>query len=113
MRILILVHQFYPEYTGGTEKVTLGLAKLAQRAGHFVRILTCVTGEMGDNWQQGCAPSLWNTAIEGIPVTGIKHKNVSEIGDYSLEFNEPLVEEIGTLLAIENFDICHVMHSSE
>jgi len=111
MRILILVHQFYPEYTGGTEKVTLGLAKLAQRAGHFVRILTCVNGEMEDNWKHGSSPSLWDTAVAGIPVTGIKHKDISEIGDYSLEFNEPLVDEIGTLLAIENFDVCHVMHS--
>jgi glycosyltransferase involved in cell wall biosynthesis len=111
VRILILVHQFYPEYTGGTEKVTYGLAKLAQRAGHFVRILTCVTGDMSDVWQRGSSDSLWNTAYDGIPITGIKHRDISEVGDYSLEFNEPLVEEVGTLLAIENFDICHVMHS--
>lgn len=41
MRILYLVHQFFPRYIGGTEIYTAGLAKRAQTAGHEVLIITC------------------------------------------------------------------------
>ena len=30
MRILYLVHQFFPEFGSGTERVTLNLARMAQ-----------------------------------------------------------------------------------
>jgi hypothetical protein len=39
MRILFILHQFYPEFSGGTERVALDLARSAQRAGHYVRVL--------------------------------------------------------------------------
>ena len=41
MRILIVLHQFFPEFSGGTERVALNLARTAQRAGHHVRVLAC------------------------------------------------------------------------
>lgn len=40
MRILIVVHQFFPEFLGGTEVLTLDTAKMLQKKGHDVRILT-------------------------------------------------------------------------
>ena len=39
MRILLIVHQFFPEFGGGTERVALQLARMAQRAGHHVHVL--------------------------------------------------------------------------
>ena len=42
MRILYVVHQFYPEFGSGTERVTLNLARMAQRAGHHVQVLGCL-----------------------------------------------------------------------
>ncbi len=112
MRILFIVHQFYPEFSGGTERVTLGLAKLAQRAGHFVRILTTIAPELDETvWQEGCSPRLPESAIQGIPVTGIRRSELGQDADYSLEFEEPLVVEICRLLERDRFDVCHVMHS--
>ena len=40
MKILYLVHQFYPERTTGTEKFILQLAQRCQAAGHEVKVVT-------------------------------------------------------------------------
>jgi|TARA_B100002003_G_scaffold251824_1_gene297907 glycosyltransferase involved in cell wall biosynthesis len=112
VRILIIVHQFYPEYSGGTEKVTFGLAKLAQKAGHFVRVLTCVTGELNsDTWEQGCSEYLWDTTYQGIPVSAIRSADIDASAEYSLGHDVPLVGQISQLLELENYDVCHVMHA--
>ena len=47
MRILIVLHQFFPEFSGGTERVALNLARTAQRAGHHVRVLACAAPGVG------------------------------------------------------------------
>ena len=40
MRILYLVHQFFPNYYTGTERLTLDLASQMQRTGHYPLVLT-------------------------------------------------------------------------
>ena len=40
MRILLTVHQFFPEHKSGTEVLTLAVAKEFQRRGHEVRVFT-------------------------------------------------------------------------
>lgn len=40
MKILYLVHCFYPEHHGGTEKFVLQLAQQCQAAGHTVKVVT-------------------------------------------------------------------------
>jgi glycosyltransferase involved in cell wall biosynthesis len=40
MRIALTVHQFFPEYTSGTEVLTLGVARELRRRGHQVFVLT-------------------------------------------------------------------------
>ncbi|TAL00897.1 MAG: glycosyltransferase [Rhodospirillaceae bacterium] len=40
MKILLTVHQFFPDHRSGTEVLTLAVAKELQRRGHDVRVLT-------------------------------------------------------------------------
>jgi len=40
MKILFLVHQFYPEYQSGTEKFVYNIAAMAQSFGHKVKVIT-------------------------------------------------------------------------
>lgn len=47
MRVLLTVHQFFPEYKAGTEVLTLSVAKELMRAGHQVHVYT---GHLGDSW---------------------------------------------------------------
>ena len=110
MRLLIVVHQFMPEYRGGTEHVAMRLARLAQRNGHFVRVLTCVTGELVGHWQQW-GESLFEESYQGVPVTAFRRADLDERADYSLDGNDRMTTEIERLLERDHFDICHVMHS--
>lgn len=45
MRVLLTVHQFFPEYKAGTEVLTLSVAKELMRAGHQVHVYTGYPGE--------------------------------------------------------------------
>lgn len=45
MRVLLTVHQFFPEYKAGTEVLTLSVAKELMRLGHQVHVYT---GHLGD-----------------------------------------------------------------
>ena len=48
MKIVYLVHQFYPEFQAGTEKFLLNTARMAQKNGHKVHVLTySVSAEAG------------------------------------------------------------------
>jgi len=40
MKILYVVHQFFPLFHTGTERLTLDIAKQIQRMGHYVTVLT-------------------------------------------------------------------------
>ncbi len=40
LKILYLVHQFYPEFQSGTEKVVLNNAFMAQQSGNKVKVIT-------------------------------------------------------------------------
>jgi len=42
MRILIVLHQFYPEFSGEPERFPLNRAKPAQRAGTLLRFWLAV-----------------------------------------------------------------------
>ena len=112
MRILYLVHQFFPEFTSGTERVTLNLARAMQRAGHHVHVLGCVikpgqfpraTGCPIDGVEQGI--------VEGVATTMLAHARLPVRADTGFEVDEQLAAQIGQWMRAERFDLVHVMHS--
>lgn len=40
MRVLLTVHQFFPDYSAGTEVLTLSVARELKSRGHEVRVFT-------------------------------------------------------------------------
>lgn len=40
MKVLYLIHQFYPEYQSGTEKFIFNMAFMTQKSGHKVKVVT-------------------------------------------------------------------------
>lgn len=40
MKVIYLVHQFYPEFYSGTEKVVLNIASMTQKSGNIVKVIT-------------------------------------------------------------------------
>jgi glycosyltransferase involved in cell wall biosynthesis len=112
MRILIILHQFYPEFSGGTERVALNLARSAQRAGHYVRILACAVAP--DAAGVSCSAHLagaHESVYQGIPVTLLPRALLPASVDFSLEIEPSLIEPIAGWIKHERFELAHVMHT--
>ena len=107
MRILFVVHQFYPEYAGGTEKVCFQLARAAQRAGHFVRVLCCRVSQ----WENEGDELLVDSVYRGIPVSAFRHKDLPPNADIDLPVNTQLSHAVTKMLEQEQYDVAHVMHT--
>ena len=112
MRLLIVLHQFFPEFSSGTERVALNLAKAAQRAGHYVRVLACA---VNPDVQQGAASKTLAGALEsvweGVPVTLLPRAMLPASADYSLEVTPALVGPLVAWMKLERFELAHVMHT--
>ena len=111
MRILIVLHQFYPEFSGGTERVSLNLAKAAQRAGHFVEILACsVNPAVEPGFASEHLDGARETVYEGVPLTLLPRALMPATADFSLDVDLPLVEKIAGWIKAKRFDMGHVTH---
>lgn len=111
MRVLLIVHQFFPEFCGGTEHVALNLAKAAQRAGHYVHVLACTVDPAVKSWGR-CdeVKGALQTVYEGVPVSLLPRELLPAAADVSLEADLALVEQLVQWLGRERFDIAHVLH---
>lgn len=112
MRILYILHQFYPEFGGGTERVALNLARMAQRAGHVVRVLAC----MVDPARHRGAPTegldgAVDTVIDGVPVTLLDRAALPASAEHGFEVDEALASRLTAWLAQQRLDVVHVMHT--
>jgi glycosyltransferase involved in cell wall biosynthesis len=110
VKILYLVHQFFPEYHTGTEKFILGLARMAQNSGHKVKVIaySLYPDSFYDELVEGI---LWKEySFKGIYVVVMKQKNPPK--DVHHNFENPALSKIASqLIQIEKPDIVHVGHS--
>lgn len=113
MRILYVLHQFFPEYHGGTERVALNLARMAQRAGHYAHILAgtvdtdACEGHATDSPMAGCFESVY----QGLPVTFLPKALLPVTSDYSLDVEEGVVLALTDWMNQKCFDVAHVVHT--
>jgi glycosyltransferase involved in cell wall biosynthesis len=106
MKILYLVHQFFPKYYYGTERLTLGLAEQMQRMGHSPLVMTYDR----EKDQQGFVPLSDNVLVKKytygtVPVISFKKTTLPEI----CQIFDPDVEEAFSKLELK-YDIVHVCH---
>ena len=109
MKILYLVHQFYPEYQSGTEKVILNQAIMAQRNGLKVKVISYsfYPDAYYDNENNGI---LYKEHLyKGIPVLAFKYKLPPINLHISLE-SEALHQFARKIIDVEAPDIIHVGH---
>ena len=110
MKILFLVHQFYPEFHSGTEKVVSQLASMMQQMGHRIKV---VTYGLGDplSYPQRIGDVLYKEYVwQGIPVLAYQVQEQPLDLHYGLEGTESL-EFARSVLERERPDIVHVGHS--
>lgn len=111
MRILFVVHQFFPEFSGGTERVTLNLARAAQRAGHHVHVLACAVNTDRVSNSPGTPFGAQEMVYQGVPLTLLRRSLLPAAADFSLEVEASLVQPLADWMNAERFDVCHVMHT--
>jgi len=115
MRILFILHQFFPEFHGGTERVTVNLARMAQRAGHYVHVLACTVepakcgGTPTDGG--GSLTGAFGASYQGLPVTLLPRAELPATADISLDTYESMVERLTVWMRQQRFDVAHVMHT--
>lgn len=109
MRILYLVHQFLPEYAGGTEKVTLNLAHAAQSEGHHVEVFTA-SHRPGPPWRE--QDGLRSCLVQGVPVHALPHQEGRPLEDLGFRPAEGVRQRFERFLdSRPKFDVVHVMHA--
>lgn len=109
MRILFIVHQFMPDFAGGTERVTLNLARAAQADGHWAEVLTVSQGQ-GGGWSPD-ADGFLRTVVSGVPVTGLPSAEAPLV-NLGFDADAPLAQMAARFLDSRlAFDVAHVMHA--
>lgn len=110
MKILFLVHQFYPSFASGTETVTLNIARMAQMGGHRVRVVTYQPTYQIENAQEYGGRVIFSDRMYAtLPVTEFCLKQPPEDVDYGIG-NQDTVAFARMILDREQPDIIHVMH---
>ena len=110
MKVIYLVHQFYPEFYSGTEKVVLNIASMTQKSGNIVKVITYsfCNDTFFDNETNGMLSREYS--YKGIPVFAFKYKKQPVDLNFSLE-NELLHNFAEKVILNESPDIIHVGHS--
>lgn len=111
MRVLLLIHQFMPEFSAGTERVTLNIAKALQRGGHHVEVLTTSIAD-ASLWL-GTRNGLRYSVVDGIPVHGIawRHQSHGDGVGMTQDDDRDTKRLVAAFLDRGAYDIVHVTHS--
>lgn len=112
MRILHLVHQYPPEFVGGTELYTQALAGYQAQMGHQVALFYPSTAP------EGAAPAgatpvpiQPRTSADGVRVYGVPLGARSRAAVFAATFRQPaLGQALAPVLAAEQPDLVHVQH---
>lgn len=113
MRILYLIHQFFPASQSMAEQVCLNLARSAQRSGHYVHVLAWAMqpGRPTNARPTTALKRCFRDTYRGIPITLMPHTMLPDSAEDSLEPARELAVELADWIASERFDIAHVMHA--
>lgn len=106
--VCFLVHFFYPDKTGGTERFVFNLAKAKLARGGRVRVITLSVGSVG-HYPNRTGNILWRDYdYDGVPVTEYRYKK-TPCGIYYKRMEEdPELEKFARMiLERESFDVIH------
>ncbi len=110
MKIVYLVHQFYPDHYTGTEKFLLELAKGCQRMGHRVHVVSYSFRQRSSFSQEQSGVLTQKIVYEGVPITFVRLQKEPADRQYNLEPGE-MLNFARRMLAEEKPDIVHAAHT--
>lgn len=110
MKILYVVHDFFPRFYGGTERYVLNISKQIQRMGHFVTVLTYGIEDSLDNYYEMSEDIFYRCySYDGIPVISIRHKMIPVDIGYIIQ-NNTIEKALEKIITNKSFDIVHIAH---
>lgn len=109
MKIIFLIHQFYPEAYTGTEKFVLNIARMMQRLGNKVKVITYSFYEGSDYDHDEGGILFRELTYRGIPVLALKYRRIPEDIHTGLRNNE-LRRLAKAIVEKEAPDLVHVGH---
>lgn len=107
MKLLYVVHQFFPDCFSGTEQYCLSTSREARRRGHDTKVLSLVPDQGHDD------PPLLveDQPYDGMPVLRLRHWWGLAPNDALREYRNPLVaERFRRVLEEERPDVVHFFH---
>lgn len=108
IRILYVVHQFFPEASAGTELFLLSLAASAQRMGHHAEVVTYSFGQKSAF--RGAGDVLTTEYRYGrIPVTAVRHSRIPLHVNTSMG-DSAMLSFATDFLGKSRYDLLHVAH---
>lgn len=108
MKILYVVHQFFPKYYTGTERFVLNLSKQIQRMGHTVKVLTYDFAASENVKDVIHDFFIERYTFQGLPVISIRHKIIPD--DLGFDILDKEMEKVVSKLIDEEFDLVHIAH---
>lgn len=107
--MIYLVHQFYPEYYTGTEKFILQTAKMQQKNGHQVKVVTYSFLPHGAFTHTVKEMAVREYDYEGVPVLAFRHQHFVANVNHTLH-DAQIAAFASEILSMEKPDIVHMGH---
>ncbi len=108
MKILFVVHDFFPKFYGGTERYVLNVAKQMQRMGNNVKVLTYGVLDPPEIFSARGGILYRTYLYEGIQVICVRHEIIPP--DQGYRISDDLLEDMIALLRSELPDVVHMAH---
>lgn len=109
MKVVFLVHQFYPEFQAGTEKFVFNMAYMAQKNGNKVKVITYSLGDVSSFRYRSGGILYKEFHYQGIPVLAWRYEkepgDLHYVIDPNIDLNFPL-----EILQQEKPDLIHSGH---
>ena len=110
MRILYVIHDFFPRFYGGAERYVLNLGHQMQRLGHEVKVLTYGLDEPTASFTGTVGSLLFRSYFhDGIEVLSLRHPKPPPDVQFRVE-DEAIAEAVGTLLGRCRTNLVHIAH---
>lgn len=109
MKILYLVHQFFPKFSSGTERFVLNLASSVQRDGHSAQVITYDLFNP-EPFHSRDQLSVRKYSYKNIPVVALRHRKMPI--DVHTSCEDPEIYRFALKFLRENthYDVLHCAH---
>jgi glycosyltransferase involved in cell wall biosynthesis len=110
VRVLFVVHDFFPRFFGGTERYVLNIAHQVQQMGHSPEVLTYGLADPEDSFTGTLGSLLTRSYVfEGVPVLSVRHTSMPPTINHRIADPE-IAEAVGLLLDRSSYDVVHIAH---